>query len=183
MQHKIMRRTVSGDFGTIDYELEIKRVKNINLRICRDGAVRVSAGSRVPAKVIDEFVASKAGFIFNAREKSKNPRQEYFSEEELIKTILEISENVYPYFERRGVKYPEIKFRSMISRWGSCIPGKGILTFNTRLMYAPPECVRYVVLHEFTHFLEANHSHRFYEELAKTCPEWKNCRKKLRDIT
>ena len=42
MQHKIMRRTVSGDFGTIDYELEIKRVKNINLRICRDGAVRVS---------------------------------------------------------------------------------------------------------------------------------------------
>ena len=33
-----------------------------------------------------------------------------------------------------------------------------------------------------THFLQPNHSSRFYDELAKVYPNWKECRKKLRDI-
>lgn len=185
MQHKIIMKSVTGDFGAIEYMLEIKNVKNINLRIKPDGEIYVSANRRIPESVIDEFVISKADFIINAvnRFKDKKPQTEYYSEEELKRTILCISREVYPYFEKRGVEYPQIKFRNMKSRWGSCIPKKGILTFNTRLAYAPYECVRYVVLHEFTHFLQANHSRRFYEELALTCPDWKACRKKLREIT
>ena len=89
---------------------------------------------------------------------------------------------VYPYYEKKGVKYPQIKFRKMKSRWGSCHPTKGILTFNTNLIYAPIECVEYVVLHEFTHFLQANHSPKFYEELEQVCPDYKECRRMLKEI-
>jgi len=70
----------------------------------------------------------------------------------------------------------------MVSCWGSCNPKKGVLTFNTYLMYAPPECIKYVVLHEFTHFLQANHSKKFYGELEKVSPQWRECKEQLREI-
>lgn len=166
----------------IQYELQYKSVKNINLRIKADGTVHVSANIRVAQAVIDEFVISKREFIERAVERAKEralaPRKQYFTEEELKKYITDFCKRVYPYYEKKGVSYTQIKFRNMKSCWGSC-NSKGILTFNTRLAFAPPECVKSVVWHEFTHFLVPNHSKEFYAELAKVCPEWKTCRKKL----
>lgn len=171
---------------TVCYELQYKKVKNINLRIKPDGTIHISANKRVPKKIIEEFLVSKAGFILNALEKYKNisyeEKVQYFGESEVCEFIISLCKKVYPYFEKRGVKYPEIKFRKMVSQWGNCRREKGTLTFNKNLMYAPPECVEYVVLHEFTHFLQPNHSKLFYDELSVVCPDWKNCRKKLKNI-
>ena len=168
----------------IKYDLQYKKVKNINLRIKPDGTIHVSANKLVPQNIIDEFIISKTDFIINALNKyaNKNPQKQYFTENEIKNVILALCEKVYPYFEKLGIKYPQIKFRKMVSRWGSCHPTKCILTFNTNLMYAPIECVEYVVLHEFTHFLQPNHSAKFYEELADVCPDWKECRQKLKYI-
>lgn len=168
----------------IKYDLQYKKVKNINLRIKPDGTIHVSANKLVPQNIIDEFIISKADFIINALNKyaNKNPQKQYFTENEIKNIILALCEKVYPYFEKRGIKYPHIKFRKMVSRWGSCHPTKCILTFNINLVYAPIECVEYVVLHEFTHFLQPNHSAKFYEELADVCPDWKECRQKLKYI-
>ncbi|MBE7038759.1 MAG: M48 family metallopeptidase [Ruminococcaceae bacterium] len=166
------------------YELQYKKVKNINLRIKQDGKIYVSANKFVPKKVIEDFLMSKAEFIIDAVEKYKNqkPLEKFFTEEEIKNLIISLCEKVYPYFEKRGVKYPQIRFKRMISRWGSCHSTQGVLTFNTNLMYAPYRCVEYVVLHEFAHFLEANHSCKFYDELSKVCPEWKKLRKELNNI-
>ena len=170
----------------ISYTFEYKNVKNINLRIKADGSVFVSANKRVSEKTVQDFIMSKADFILNALEKYENikdiPSVKYFSEEEIKNVIIDICKKVYPYFQNLGVKYPEIKFRKMVSRWGSCHPKKGILTFNLNLMYAPYECVEYVVFHEFTHFLQPNHSGTFYAELEKVCPDWKRCRGLLKGI-
>lgn len=62
-------RTVNFGSAEIQYVLERKKVKNINLRIKRDGTVKVSAASFVPAKRIDEFVLSKGEFILSALKK------------------------------------------------------------------------------------------------------------------
>ena len=181
-----MNKKVSSNHFTITYDLEYKKVKNINLRIKPDGTIHVSANRRVPQKAIDEFVSSKADFILKALEKYKNkpdiPQKQYFAEDKICDVILGLCNKVYPYYEKLGIKYPQIKFRRMVSRWGSCHPIKGILTFNTNLMYAPIECIEYVVWHEFTHFVQANHSSKFYEELAKVCPDWKVCREELKEI-
>lgn len=86
----------------------------------------------------------------------------------------------YPYFERRGVPFPSLSFRRMKSRWGSCRPERGAVSFNTRLAELPPTCADYVVVHEFAHFLEPNHSAAFYAEIERVLPDWKARRKAIR---
>lgn len=170
----------------VKYDLQYKKVKNINLRIKADGTIHVSAGKHISQMTIDAFLVSKADFILNALEKvgkrTEKPQKQYFTEDEVRVLILKLCKKAYLYFQKRGVRYPEIKFRRMVSQWGNCRIDKGVLTFNTNLMYAPKECIEYVVLHEFTHFLQPNHSAKFYEELFKVCPDWKECRKKLKEI-
>ena len=183
---KMNREIILGN-RTIKYDLQYKKVKNINLRIKPDGSINVSANKKVPQKVLDDFIISKAEFILRALEKYKSEtakeQRQYYTEDEVKELTLALCDKVYPYYQKRGVRYPEIKFRKMVSRWGSCHTKKGILTFSTNLMYAPAECIEYVVWHEFTHFLQPNHSTRFYDELAKVCTNWKECRKKLKEIS
>ena len=166
----------------ITYNLEHKKVKNINLRIKSDGTVNVSASPRVSQKMIEDFLISKSDFILRALEEYSHSEPLTKYHDDIVSLVNGLCLKVYPYFQKRGIAYPEIKFRNMVSRWGSCHCTKGLLTFNTNLMYAPYECVEYVVLHEFVHFLQPNHSLLFYEELEKICPKWKTLRKKLKKI-
>lgn len=181
-----MERTVISSGIKITYELTVKKVKNINLRIKNDGKVYVSANKKVPNQVIDEFVIKNAEFILKAikkyEDKSQKPQIQYFKEDELKEFIIDFCKKIYPYYEKYGIEYPAIKFRKMVSRWGSCNKTAGIITFNTYLMFAPKECVVYVIWHEFTHLLQPNHSQKFYDELFKVCPQWKVFRKMLREI-
>lgn len=73
----------------------------------------------------------------------------------------EIADAVYMRFKKYGVSRPLIKIRWMKSRWGSCLPIKGIITLNARLIEKPRNCIEYVVLHEFCHFIHPNHSKKF----------------------
>ena len=92
--------------------------------------------------------------------------------------LLAVCESVYPKFQKYGVEFPELRFRNMVSRWGSCQPKRKILTFNVALIEAPLSCIEYVVTHEFTHFLQPNHSKKFYGQLAMFMPDWQE-RKKI----
>lgn len=170
----------------IEYELHYKNVKNINLRIKSNGKIYVSANHAVSEKFIEDFIFSKSEFISKALEKysqmSLKTQEKVFSETEIYSIITELCEKIYPYYEKKGIKYPQIKFRKMTSRWGSCHPYKGILTFNINLMYVPLECIEYVVFHEFTHFLQPNHSSKFYAELEKVCPNYKNLQERLKRV-
>ncbi len=97
--------------------------------------------------------------------------------ERCSEVVDESCKRLYPVFEKHGVPWPEIRIRTMKSKWGSCMPQKRVLTFNTNLIAAPQECIDYVVAHEFTHFLHPDHSERFYASLAETVPDWKRLRR------
>lgn len=84
------------------------------------------------------------------------------------------------HYGKLGIDFPTIKVKDMRSRWGSCISSKKILTFNVHLMEYPLPAAEYVVAHEFTHFLQANHSARFYAELARYMPDYKQREKLLK---
>ena len=73
----------------------------------------------------------------------------------------------------------EIQVRKMKSRWGSCIPSKKKICLNIALMNVPTACMEYVVLHELTHFIEPNHSKKFYNIIENYMPDWKTRKNKL----
>ena len=74
---------------------------------------------------------------------------------------------------RRCHDLVDIRYRLMKSKWGVCRPTLGIITYNYNLFETPQEAAAYVVVHEICHLLEANHSDRFYAEVAKVLPDWK----------
>ena len=74
--------------------------------------------------------------------------------------------------------WPQIKVRSMVSRWGSCQPKKKIVTFSRQLGETPPVCMEYVAVHEFCHFIQPNHSAAFHQLMTELMPDWRQ-RKQL----
>jgi predicted metal-dependent hydrolase len=70
---------------------------------------------------------------------------------------------------------PPFRLKLIRSRWGSC-SGRGNLNFNLHLAKAPPEAIRYVVLHELCHLAEMNHSERFWRLVEERMPDWKRHR-------
>ena len=64
-----VERVIEFEGQEIHYLLERKRVKNLNLRINRDGSVYVSANRLVSIERIDNFVARKGRFILKAQKR------------------------------------------------------------------------------------------------------------------
>ena len=91
----------------------------------------------------------------------------------------EIILETYPVFQKYGVPMPELRIRNMETRWGSCLAKKGVVTLNKRLLEAPRNCIEYVVMHEFCHFVHQNHSKQFYAFLTMLMPDWKQRKETL----
>lgn len=79
-----------------------------------------------------------------------------------------------------GVTYGRITIRNQRTRWGSC-SSKGNLNFNCLLMLCPPKIRDYVVVHELCHRREMNHSARFWAEVEKILPDYKEKQKWLKE--
>ena len=55
-----MKRSITLGTKVIEYTLEYKRVKNINLRIKSDASVYVSASKRVSVREIENFMKANS---------------------------------------------------------------------------------------------------------------------------
>ena len=82
-------------------------------------------------------------------------------------------ENRVVYFHQiTGGAYTSVTIRDQKSRWGSC-SSRGTLSFNYRLIFAPPVILDYVVVHELCHLTHMNHSRDFWDMVASVMPEYK----------
>ncbi|MEG1781109.1 MAG: M48 family metallopeptidase, partial [Clostridium sp.] len=63
---------------------------------------------------------------------------------------------------------------------GSC-SAKGNLNFNWKLFLMPPEILDYVLVHELAHRIEMNHSDRFWKQVEKIIPDYKERRRWLKE--
>ncbi len=61
-----MLRTIVLNGISVQYEFARKRVRNINLRIRRDGSVAVSASRYVPMGLVEEFLRERSDFILRS---------------------------------------------------------------------------------------------------------------------
>ena len=65
-----------------------------------------------------------------------------------------------------------VRLKYTHSRWGSC-SSAGNINLSTRLLMAPRIVIDYVIIHELAHLVEANHSPRFWEEVTRVMPAYK----------
>ncbi len=91
----------------------------------------------------------------------------------------EIEEMVKQQAARMHLTVKSISIRDQRTRWGSC-SSKGALSFNWRLVMAPPAVLEYVVIHELAHIRQPNHSPAFWNVVAQYTPNYKVLRQWLR---
>jgi len=97
------------------------------------------------------------------------------------KTARQVIENRVTYYQGiTGGHYTSITIRDQKSRWGSC-SSRGTLSFNYRLIFAPPRVLDYVVVHELCHLTHMNHSHDFWNLVAQVMPDYKIYKTWLRE--
>ena len=98
-----------------------------------------------------------------------------------IKRIFEDRVRInYVKFEEK-IPYPEVKIRSMKTRWGVCNRKKRYITLNSNLIKETIDKLDYVIVHELSHFVHFDHSKKFWNTVEKYCPEYKLVRKELKD--
>src|SRR5215218_824286 len=73
---------------------------------------------------------------------------------------------------RAGTRYTGLTIRGQRTRWASCSSGGG-MSFNWRLLFAPPAILDYVVEHEVCHLEVMDHSPRFWALLERRVPDWR----------
>lgn len=79
-----------------------------------------------------------------------------------------------------GGSFNRITVRDQKTRWGSC-SARGTLSFNWRLMLAPPAVLDYVVVHELCHLTHMDHSKAFWSLVESVCPNYRAHRKWLKE--
>ena len=221
----------------VTIEFERKRIRNINVRVRRDGTLYCSLPYYASVSEAEAFIISKQDYLLKSLdsvlqdEKTKSLSRQYVDGEVFnvlgkpyVLKVLEGSKNLcraedgiitlevtdtsdyrtkymtyekwrrrciksvivdlcnemYPLFERRGVAMPKkITLGEYKSFWGECFAKRGELKFSYRLFEKDRAIIRYVVVHEFAHFIEPNHSSRFWAIVAEIVPDYKELRKSL----
>ncbi len=79
-----------------------------------------------------------------------------------------------------NVKYNNLRFKRMKSRFGSCSSKKNI-NIAYRLLFAPKEVFRYVCAHELAHLVYFNHSKKFWDVVSVAVSDYKNAEKWLKN--
>lgn len=100
-------------------------------------------------------------------------------DKQCISVFDEQMHKIYKKFKPYNIDFPQLKIRSMTSRWGSCQPSGKVITLNRKLIEAPENCIEYVITHEFCHFIHPNHSKQFYTLLQVMLPDWKESKSLL----
>ncbi|HHY82589.1 MAG TPA: M48 family metallopeptidase [Clostridiales bacterium] len=169
----------------INIEIIRSSRRTIAMEITRDLRVLVRAPFRMPDSDVQRFIKDKSSWLYKHLELAKKKIEMYEQQEKTAakltreeisqladKALRVIPERAAFYAPAVGVKFGKITIRNQKTRWGSC-SSKGNLNFNCLLMLAPPEVIDYVVVHELCHIKELNHSARFWSEVERVLPDYK----------
>ena len=83
--------------------------------------------------------------------------------------------NIFPV----KIPFPSLTIRQMKTRWGVCNVKTKRVTLNLELIKKDIKYLDYVIVHELSHLIHANHSQEFWNLVSITIPNYKKLRKEL----
>lgn len=162
----------------IPVEVQRSNRKTLSLSVGEDLRVVVKAPLFLSSSEINTFVEKHRKWIekklIRQRERMENART--FSPAEITalkKQARQLAEElVQKYAPLMSVKPTGLKITSAVTRWGSC-SGKNSICFSYRFALLPKEAAEYIVVHELAHIRVKNHGPRFYEQVRRILPDYK----------
>ena len=165
--------------------------RTVGISVKPGGNIIIRAPRLLPQTAVLSFVYQKTDWILSAYDNQKDRLpQDANAPKDAATLALEkryrdaakeyIPKRVEYYHEFTGGNYEKITIRDQKTRWGSC-SANGTLSFNYRLMLAPPRVLDYVVVHELCHLTHMNHSREFWNMVESILPEYSEYRKWLKD--
>ena len=98
------------------------------------------------------------------------------------KTIYkEHLDKIYNRFSKK-IPYPDLRIRKMTTRWGVCNVKTKTVTLNLELVKRDTKYLDYVIVHELSHLIHANHSKKFWDLVEENMPDYKKYRKEMKDF-
>jgi predicted metal-dependent hydrolase len=144
----------------------------------------------IPHRVVIDYDTSRRGRVhldeataaIRMRTPSKSRR---IRVEAMVKFLKKhcaatIAEEVNALAKAHKITINNVFFRNQKTRWGSS-SSRGNISFNFRIALVPPQIRRYLIIHEIVHQQYMNHSQEFWREVARICPDHKNCDRWLKD--
>lgn len=77
--------------------------------------------------------------------------------------------------------YKNIHFRAMKKRWGSCTISNNII-INVEAVKLSYTLIDYLIIYELCHTKVKDHSKKFWAELSKYLPNWKQLDEKMKNL-
>lgn len=176
----------------LPYTLIRSSRRSFSISISPDGQITVRVPMRATQKEISHLLIEKRIWIvtkyLEVQERQRNrPVSELTDNQRLAleKRYIAAAKEYFPkrvahFHQFTGGSYNRITIRDQKTRWGSC-SARGTLSFNWRLMLAPPAILDYVVVHELCHLTHMNHSAAFWQKVESVYPDYRAARKWLKD--
>jgi len=173
-------KSQDNDSADIDICVIKSRRKTFAFKITKD-QVELRAPYQATSEDIFKVIKKYESWVREKVEKEQALADKYkdvpkLSEQE-IRYLYEraneyIPERVRYYADLMKVTYKGITIKKQKTRWASCSV-LGNLNFNVLLMMTPPEVIDYVIVHELCHRLEMNHSKKFWDQVERVLPDFK----------
>ncbi|NLL76797.1 MAG: M48 family metallopeptidase [Clostridiales bacterium] len=196
MNNSILLKNKQNMTITVEYEVFRSKRKSYSLSLNENGILIVRIPLYVHDKEVEQILSQKQFWItdrleeYEERQRSK-PINNYTKTQRLAleKRYKEAARELIPkraayYISAYPALFPHsysrITVRDQKTRWGSC-SSKGTLSFNWRLMLAPPAVLDYVIVHELCHLTHMNHSRDFWECVGTILPDYKKHKKWLKE--
>ncbi len=103
-----------------------------------------------------------------------------FLKKECDRVFSERLDVCYNLFEE-DIPYPKLMIGHMTRKWGYNNKAKKIVKLNSELIKYSIDEIDYVIIHELCHFIEFNHSTRFWKYVKKYKPNYKENTKILKE--
>ena len=173
----------------MEYVVIRSRRKTLAMQVKGDGRVEIRAPLRTSDAEIRRFLEKHRHWLEKHLQKAQALQQAKAGVRKLTEAeIAELKKKAKRALPERiaywapliGVRPGHIAVRCQKTRWGSC-SAKGNLNFNCLLMLAPDGVIDSIVVHELCHLKHMNHSKRFYAEIEKVLPDYRQHQQWLKD--